>query len=86
MSDPSFEHQLGRLFAEPPSLTGHVEFTAAVQARLERGWAMRRILIGAAGVVGGLVAAGLLVWWLFPVFQAWVAHQDCVALARTNSG
>jgi hypothetical protein len=61
MSDPSFEHQLGRLFAEPPLLTGHAEFTAAVQARLERGWAMRRILIGAAGVIGGLVATAQVV-------------------------
>ena len=32
-----------------------------MQARLERGWAMRRVLIGAAGVVGGLVAAGQVV-------------------------
>ena len=61
MSDPSFEHQLGRLFAEPPPLAGHAEFTTAVQARLERGWAMRRVLIGTAGVVGGLVAAGQVV-------------------------
>ena len=61
MSDPSFEHRLARLFAEPPPLTGHAEFTAAVQARLERGWAMRRILIGTAGGVGGLVAAAQVV-------------------------
>jgi hypothetical protein len=37
-------------------------------------------------VLVGLVAAGLLVWWLFPVFQGWVAHQDCVAVGRTNCG
>ncbi len=61
MADPSFEHQLGRLFAEPPSLPGQAEFTAVVQARLERGWAMRRVLIGAAGVLGGLVAAAQVV-------------------------
>ena len=61
MSDPSFEHRLARLFAEPPPLAGHAEFTAAVQARLERSWAMRRILIGTAGGVGGLVAAAQVV-------------------------
>ena len=61
MSDPSFERQLGRLFAEPPPLSGQAEFTAAVQARLERGWAMRRLLIGTAGVVGGLVATAQVV-------------------------
>ena len=57
MSDPSFDHQLARLFAEPPPLPDAPRFTAAVQARLERGWAMRRVLIGAAGLVGGVVAA-----------------------------
>ncbi|WP_174300669.1 hypothetical protein [Caulobacter sp. S45] len=61
MSDPSFEQELGRLFAEPPPLTSHADFTLAVKARLDRGWAMRRVLIGAAGVVGGLVAAGQVV-------------------------
>ncbi len=33
-----------------------------------------------------IVAAGLLAVWLFPLFQAWVAHQDCVALGRTDCG
>ncbi len=61
MADPSFEQQLGRLFAEAPPLTGQAEFTAAVRARLERGWTMRRLLIGAAGLVGGLVAAAQVV-------------------------
>ena len=61
MSDPSFDTQLSRLFAEPPPLSDAAAFTAAVQARLERGWALRRVLIGAAGGVGGLVAAGQVV-------------------------
>ena len=57
MSDPSFEHQLGRLFAEQPTFPDQPAFTAAVQARLERGWTVRRLMIGAAGSVGGLIAA-----------------------------
>lgn len=57
MSEPSFEHQLSRLFAEAPALPDPAGFTAVVQARLDRGWRMRRILIGAAGSVGGLLAA-----------------------------
>ncbi len=61
MSDPFFEHHLGRLFAEPPALADQAAFTASVQARLERNWAMRRVLIGAAGVVGGLVATAQVV-------------------------
>ena len=31
-----------------------------------------------------IVAAGLLAVWLFPVFQHWVARQDCVAVGRTD--
>ena len=60
MSDP-FEHQLQRLFAEPMAFADSGAFTARVQARLERGWAMRRVLIGAAGVAGGLIAAAQVV-------------------------
>ena len=35
-------------------------------------------------VLSGLVALGLLAWWLFPVMQGFVARQDCVAVGRTN--
>jgi hypothetical protein len=58
MSDPSFEHQIARLFAEAPHFPDQQAFTGAVQARLERGWRLRRLLIGAAGSAGGLLAAG----------------------------
>ena len=61
MSEPSFEHQLHRMFAEPMPLGDPGGFTATVQARLERGWAMRRLLIGAAGVLGGLIVAAQVV-------------------------
>ena len=37
-------------------------------------------------VLLGIVAAGLLAWQLFPVLQAAIARQDCVALGRTNCG
>jgi hypothetical protein len=57
MSDSAFEQRLARLFAEPPALPDQPAFTQAVQARLERGWRMRRVLIGAAGSAGGLIAA-----------------------------
>ena len=61
MPDSSFEHQLHRMFAEPMALPDQGTFTAVVQARLERGWAMRRVLIGGAGVCGGLIAAAQVV-------------------------
>ena len=57
MSDPSFERQLGRMFADAPPLSDAAAFTASVQARLERGWTLRRVMIGSAGAVGGLLAA-----------------------------
>ena len=57
MSDPSFEHQVARLFTEVPAFADQSAFTAAVQTRLERGWTLRRLLIGAGGLVGGLIAA-----------------------------
>ncbi len=59
MSD--IDHQIARLFAEPPVFSDQAAFTMAVQSRLERGWAMRRVLIGAAGGVGGLIAAAQVV-------------------------
>jgi hypothetical protein len=61
MADPSFEQLVCRMYAEPPPMADQAAFTEAVARRLERGWAMRRVLIGAAGVVGGLVAAAQVV-------------------------
>ena len=37
-------------------------------------------------VLAGMVVLGLLIWLGFPVVQAWVARQDCVATGRTNCG
>ena len=58
MADPEFEAKLGRWFAEAPSLADEDWFAGRVQSRLERSWVLRRLLIGAAGLAGGLVAAG----------------------------
>ncbi len=56
MSDPSFEMRLQRLYAEHPHYPDAPLFAAEVEGRLSRGWALRRMLIGAAGVAGGLIA------------------------------
>ncbi len=61
MSDPTFEHHVARLFAEPDAFDDQAAFAAAIQVRLDRGWVVRRVLIGTAGVVGGLVAAAQIV-------------------------
>ena len=57
MAEPDFEAQLSRMFAEAPSFPDAALFNARVAAKLDRGWAMRRIFIGAAGVAAGLFAA-----------------------------
>ena len=58
MADPEFEAKLGRWFADAPALPDEDWFAGRVQARLERSWVLRRLLIGTAGLAGGLVAAG----------------------------
>ena len=57
MAELDFERTLVDLFAEPPAVLGAEDFVRGVEARLERGWTMRRWLIGGLGAVGGLVAA-----------------------------
>jgi hypothetical protein len=61
MAEPDFDTQLSRLFAESPHFPDADIFASDVGRRLDRGWAVRRLLIGAAGVVAGLVAAAQLV-------------------------
>ena len=57
MAEPDFEAQLSRMFAEAPSFPDAALFNAEVAARLDRGWTMRRLFIGGAGVAAGLFAA-----------------------------
>lgn len=56
MDDPAFEMRLSRMFAESPPFPDSVLFASEVESRLGRGWALRRVLIAAAGAVGGLIA------------------------------
>lgn len=58
MADLDFDMRLSRLFAEAPALPDGDAFAHRVEARLERSWTLRRMLIGAAGLGGGLVVAG----------------------------
>jgi hypothetical protein len=57
MAEPDFESQLSRLFAEAPSFPDAALFNAEVAARLDRGWAMRRVFIALGGTAAGLFAA-----------------------------
>jgi hypothetical protein len=60
MAEVEFERRLERLFAEAPELPDCTQFAAKIEHRLNRGWTARRWLIGAAGVVGGVVGASQL--------------------------
>lgn len=60
MAEPDFERRVERLFAEPPAFADADAFAARLENKLSRGWALRRGLIGAAGVVGGVIAVSQL--------------------------
>lgn len=55
MADLEFEGRLGKLFAEPPYFPDAPLFALKMDARLNRGWTLRRMVIGALGLAGGLI-------------------------------
>ena len=55
MAETSFEFRLERMFAEAPARADADLFALRVLERLDRGWTARRLLIGAMGVLGGLI-------------------------------
>ncbi|MFZ5668530.1 MAG: hypothetical protein ACOY4K_03465 [Pseudomonadota bacterium] len=60
MADLDFEMTLDRLFNEPPATPDAEAFARRVETRLDRGWSLRQVGIGAAGLVAGLVGVGQL--------------------------
>ncbi len=56
MSDPRFEHELQRLFAEAPPRPDAELFALRVRERLDATWAWRRLAVGSAGAGAGAVA------------------------------
>jgi hypothetical protein len=54
MADLDFETRLERLFDDPPAFSDREVFAGAVVDRLDRGWRLRRWVIGAAGLAGGV--------------------------------
>ena len=61
MAEVDFERRLERMFHEAPALPDADAFAERIERRLDRGWATRRWLIGAAGVVGGVLGASQLI-------------------------
>lgn len=82
MAEPDFERRLERLFAEDHELSDAGAFAAGVERRLDRGWTARRWLIGAAGVLGGVIGASQLM--MSNVFQRVATAEDSARLLSTG--
>jgi hypothetical protein len=55
VADLNFERELNRMFGEAPEFgDGHL-FALKVDEKLQRGWTVRRLVIGGLGLVGGAV-------------------------------
>jgi hypothetical protein len=86
MAELEFERRLERLFAEPPAFADAEAFAQRLERRLDRGWTLRRGLIGAAGVAGGLIGASqLLVSGLFHRVETAGASARAVSASLTRT-
>jgi hypothetical protein len=61
MAELEFEARLDRMFAQAPVFPDATLFAIQVDHKLERGWNLRRMLIGGLGLVGGLFGVAQLV-------------------------
>ncbi len=78
---PAFDLQLQRLFAQAPPMADAAAFAERLQRRLNRRWAIRRVLITLAGVAGGMIT----VWQVMSahlIAQADIAAHAPLAQAR----
>ncbi len=53
MAEANFENRLLKMFDEAPPFGDADRFAQAVETRLNRGWGIRQLTIGAFGVAGG---------------------------------
>ena len=51
-----FEAQLVQMFDAPPAFVDADLFASTVTQRLDRGWQVRSLVIGGAGLIGGVIA------------------------------
>jgi hypothetical protein len=56
MSADEFDPAIERLFARTPSMPDAALFTARVEQRMQKGSRMRFVVLGLAGLIGGVVA------------------------------
>jgi len=78
VAETSFEFRLERMFAEAPAMADADLFTLRVLERLDRGWTARRLLIGAMGVLGGLIGA-------YEIVGSGAVGQLAALTARSNA-
>ncbi len=77
----AFDLQLQRLFAQAPPMADGVAFAERLERRLNRRWALRRVLITFAGVAGAMIT----LWQVMSahlIARADVASQAPAAEAR----
>ena len=60
MAELDFEMAIDRMFAEAPAFPDADLFALRVDERLDRGWTIRRMLIGGLGLLGGLIGGAQL--------------------------
>src|SRR3990167_787196 len=60
MAELDFEMKLDRMFNEPPAMADGEAFARLVEMRLDRGWTLRQVAIGSAGLIAGLVGVSQL--------------------------
>jgi hypothetical protein len=78
---PAFDLQLQRLFAQTPPMPDAGAFAERLQRRLDRRWAIRRVMITLAGVAGALIT----LWQVMSahlIAQADIASQAPAAQVR----
>jgi hypothetical protein len=83
MVELEFERRLERLFAEPPAFSDEKAFAMSVERKLDRGWTLRRWMIGAAGAIGGAVGAHQIIMSNF-VGQVEAASEGSTQLLRNG--
>jgi hypothetical protein len=82
MAEVEFERRLERLFGEAGEFPDAAQFAERVERRLDAGWTARRWLIGAAGVVGGVIGASQLM--MSNVVQRVDAAEDSARLLSSG--
>ena len=61
MAEFEFESRLDKLFSETPAFNDAAPFAVRVQSKLNRRWVNRGVVIGAFGVIGGVIGVGQVV-------------------------